>query len=315
MKDSNIFIPNQPLNTAVLFLVFNRLDTTKQVFDAIQKAKPPRLYIAADGARKTKEGEEQKVELVRDFILSNIDWECEVKTLFQQQNLGCKIAVSTAIDWFFSNEEMGIILEDDCLPNSDFFRFCEEQLVRYKEDQRIGHICGCNFQGNLRRGESDYYYSKITHVWGWASWRRVWKYYDVDMKDFELARDMDYLSALTENKKLKKSFYDLLRKTFKGQIDTWDYQYFHSNLMNGFLSIIPNNNMISNIGFSSEATHTIDVDNPVANIKHEPLPLKLNHPPFFVANREADMFTLLNQKMSFCEKVWSIVKNKLKINK
>ncbi len=122
----NQFKPPHPLNTAVLFLVFNRLDVTKQVFGAIKQAKPPRLYIAADGARETKDGEELKVEEVRDFILSNIDWECEVKTLFRENNFGCKYAVSGAIDWFFENEEMGIILEDDCLPSQSFFWFCEE---------------------------------------------------------------------------------------------------------------------------------------------------------------------------------------------
>ena len=196
MKRNNNFINQKPLNIAVLFLVFNRLDNTKQVFEAIRQSKPPRLYIAADGARKVKDGEEKKVKSVRDYILSNIDWKCEVKTLFQDQNLGCKMAVSGGIDWFFENEEMGIILEDDCLPSIDFFIFCEEQLNRYKEDLRIGHICGCNFQGNIKRGESDYYYSKLTHVWGWASWRRVWQHYDINMKNFDSAKNIDFLSTL-----------------------------------------------------------------------------------------------------------------------
>ena len=116
-----VFIPKKPLETAVLFLVFNRLDTTKQVFEAIRKAKPPRLYIAADGPRESKEGEAEKVKAVREYVMSNINWDCEVKTLFRDKNLGCKYAVSGAIDWFFENEEMGIILEDDCLPSQSFF--------------------------------------------------------------------------------------------------------------------------------------------------------------------------------------------------
>ena len=128
------FTPPHPLNTAVLFLVFNRLDTTKQVFEAIQQAKPPRLYVAADGARELKEGEAEIVKAVREFVIQNIDWECEVKTLFREQNHGCKMAVSGAIDWFFANEEKGIILEDDCLPSQSFFWFCEELLYKYKDD-------------------------------------------------------------------------------------------------------------------------------------------------------------------------------------
>ena len=131
------FIPPHPLNTAVLFLVFNRLDTTKQVFEAIRQAKPPRLYIAADGVREAKDGEDEKVKAVRDYITSNIDWECEVKTLFREQNFGCKMAVSGAIDWFFQNEEMGIILEDDCLPSQSFFWFCQDLLEKYKNDTRV----------------------------------------------------------------------------------------------------------------------------------------------------------------------------------
>ena len=124
------FSPPYSLNTAVLFLVFNRLDTSKQVFQAISQAKPPRLYVAADGARVSKEGESEKVQAVRDYIMQNIDWKCEVKTLFRDENLGCKYAVSGAITWFFQNEEQGIILEDDCLPNQSFFWFCEELLER-----------------------------------------------------------------------------------------------------------------------------------------------------------------------------------------
>jgi hypothetical protein len=144
------FIPPKPLNTAVLFLVFNRLDVTKQVFQAIRQAKPPRLYIAADGARKNKEGEAAKVIAVRDHVLESIDWDCEVKTLFREENLGCKYAVSGAIDWFFEQEEMGIILEDDCLPSQSFFWFCEELLLRYKGDMRVGHIAGYNhFPGRV----------------------------------------------------------------------------------------------------------------------------------------------------------------------
>ena len=148
MSKDNTFTPPHPLNIAVLFLVFNRIDTTKQVFEAIQQAKPPKLYIAADGARESNEGEAEKVKAVREYIMQNTDWECEVKTLFREQNYGCKMAVSGAIDWFFDNEEMGIILEDDCLPSQSFFWFCEELLERYKDDMRVGQICGFNSLDN-----------------------------------------------------------------------------------------------------------------------------------------------------------------------
>ena len=137
MNEVTKFQPPKPLKTAILFLVFNRLDTTKKVFKAIRQAKPPRLYIAADGARANKKGECKNVQLVRDYIMQNVDWDCDVKTLFRDKNLGCKYAVGGAITWFFETEEQGIILEDDCLPSQSFFWYCEELLDRYKEDKSL----------------------------------------------------------------------------------------------------------------------------------------------------------------------------------
>jgi len=163
--------------TAVLFVVFNRLNTTKQVFAAIRKAKPYRLYVAADGPRVAKSGEVAKVKAVRDYVRENIDWDCEVKTLFRENNLGCKYAVSSAVDWFFENEEMGIILEDDCLPHPDFFDFCAKLLECHVHDDRVSVVTGNNFQNGIKRGGFAYYFSKYSHCWGWASWRRAWQQY------------------------------------------------------------------------------------------------------------------------------------------
>jgi hypothetical protein len=171
MSEATVFIPPHSLNTAVLFLVFNRLDTTKQVFEAIRQAEPPRLYVAADGARANKEGEADKAQAVRDYIMQNIDWEYEVKTLFQEENLGCKYAVSGAIDWFFENEEMGIILEDDCLPSQSFFWYCEELLKKYKDNTRVWHIGGTNTEIISKDILSSFYFSQLNNIWGWATWK------------------------------------------------------------------------------------------------------------------------------------------------
>ena len=155
------FIPPYPLKTAVLFLIFNRLDTTKQVFEEIRKAKPPRLYIAADGPRENKEGEKEKVGAVRKYVLENIDWNCEVKTLFRDKNLGCGKAVSQAITWFFENEEMGIILEDDCLPSQSFFWFCEKLLKKYNKEKRIMLITGTSYLFNEIERKEDYFFQDM----------------------------------------------------------------------------------------------------------------------------------------------------------
>ena len=164
------------LKTPILFLVFNRLETTKQVFDVIRLGKPERLYIAADGPRLERVGEAEKVQSVQDYVLSNIDWDCEVKTLIREQNLGCRKAVSNAIDWFFEHEEAGIILEDDTVPDPSFFQFCQELLEYYWEDERVMSIVAPNIQGALNL-EQSYLFSRYSLFWGWATWRRAWQKY------------------------------------------------------------------------------------------------------------------------------------------
>jgi hypothetical protein len=165
-------------------MIFRRPDFTSRVFEQIRNVRPARLYIAADGPRSGREGEQQLCIETR-AIIEQIDWDCELKTLFREKNLGCKMAISSAIDWFFEQEEEGIILEDDCLPNQSFFRFCDTMLEKYRNDDRIRHISGCNLQHGKKWGTASYYFSNLTHAWGWANWRRVWKDYDRDLKLYD----------------------------------------------------------------------------------------------------------------------------------
>lgn len=246
------------LNTPILFLVFNRLDTTKQVFAKIRNVQPSQLFIAADGPRPQKEGENEKTELVRKFILENIDWPCEVKTLFRHENLGCGHAVSQAITWFFEQVEQGIILEDDCLPDLSFFRFCEELLEKYQNDRRIMHIGGVNFQPKSARYEGSYYFSKYPHIWGWATWSRAWKFYNfsVSSQDFQNIYKTTNIRYNKERRFWKKYAYDL--STVK--IDTWDIQWVLATFKNNSFSITPSVNLVENIGFNVNATHTKDPD-------------------------------------------------------
>jgi hypothetical protein len=278
------------VKSPILFLIFNRPKETQLLFNAIREAKPQKLYVAADGPRNN--GKDEIVCQETKDILNQIDWKCELITLFREENLGCGKAVSNAVTWFFDNEEEGIILEDDCLPSLDFFRFCDEQLNYYRNDERVGHVCGCNFQDGLKRGEGDYYYSKLIHVWGWASWRRVWKKYDFNMTGLEEAKENDVLSSLTDDQVNKESIYEAFFRTKQGEIDTWDYQYFFSNLVNTRLSIIPNYNMISNIGFNADGTHTLDTNSPMADIAFGSLPSEIIHPKYIYQNRIADKYTL-----------------------
>lgn len=276
------------MNTPILFLIFNRLDTTTQVFNEIKKIKPKRFYIACDGARTHKEGEKDKVQKVRDFVLTNIDWDCEVRTLFRDNNLGCKEAVSSAITWFFENEEMGIILEDDCLPSQSFFLFCEELLLKYKEDTRIWLISGTNQLYEKKSGVNESYsFSKYDHIWGWASWRRAWSSYDKKILSYPLMKEQNMLKDIFPNKKEYDIYIDIYDRVYEGLIDTWDYQWRYCLLINDAKSIIPNINMISNIGFGEDATHSKKI-RPEANRKRGDLSFPLVHPVYIANNIEDD---------------------------
>lgn len=231
------------MKKAVLFLTFNRLDTTKLVFEQIKIAKPPKLYLASDGPRKNKEEEAETVKTVRNWLLENVDWDCEVKTLFREENLGCGKAVSSAITWFFEQEEDGIILEDDCLPNQSFFKYCEELLDYYKENKNVWVISGDQFIADYNNNAS-YYFAKIMHCWGWASWSDRWKHYQFDLKDY----DEKGIDNVSEKKYIQKYWLNILNVMKEHKIDTWDYQWALEIVKHNGLCINPSVNLISNIG-------------------------------------------------------------------
>lgn len=255
----------QQLNTAVLFLVFNRPDTTKRVFEAIRQAKPPRLYVAADGPRSNREGESRRVALVRE-IATAVDWPCEVYTLFREINLGCQKAVSSGIDWFFENEEQGIILEDDCLPHQDFFQYCETLLCHYANDQRVWVVTGDNFQNGKKWGDGSYYFSRYNHVWGWATWKRAWIHRDMDIKFWPKWKASKEWNEWLPNNKERQYWSNIFDKMHRGEIDTWDYPWTACVWYNSGLTVTPNVNLVSNIGFGIDATHTNSNNSDLANI-------------------------------------------------
>ncbi|MBF9022612.1 glycosyltransferase family 2 protein [Rhodobacterales bacterium FZCC0069] len=252
-----------PLQTAVLFLVFNRPETTARVFEAIRRAKPPRLYVAADGPRGDRPAEAEWVAKVRE-IATAVDWQCEVKTYFQEENLGCKRAVSSGINWFFEQEEQGIILEDDCLPHPDFFTFCENLLGRYAKDDRVSVITGDNFQNGVRRGEASYYFSRYNHVWGWASWRRAWQKADMDIRFWPQWKRSSSFRELWPDSVSRRYWTKIFDRMYRAEIDTWDYAWTASVWYHGGLTATPNVNLVSNIGFGPNSTHTVSSDSPLA---------------------------------------------------
>lgn len=283
---------HRELTVPILFMIFNRPDTTKGVFEAIRKAKPPKLFVAADGPRPNKPGEWEKCQKVRE-IATAVDWDCEVKTLFRDTNLGCKVGVSRAIDWFFQHVEEGIILEDDCLPTQSFFWFCQELLEKYRYDERVMMISGDNFQFGRKRTDYSYYFSRFTHIWGWASWRRAWKHFDVNMKLWPEIRDGGWLNDWLGDKKSVEYWTQIFEKVYKGKIDTWDYQWTFSCWVQNGLSVLPNVNLVSNIGLGIESTHT-HKHSPLANMPVLPMGFPLKHPPFLLCDSKADSIVFKN---------------------
>lgn len=276
--------------SAVLFVVFNRPDTTERVFAQIKAARPPRLYIAADGPRMDRPEEAGLCQQARN-VAKQIDWDCEVRTLFREKNLGCKEAVSSAITWFFDNEEEGIILEDDCLPGESFFMFCDTLLEKHRFDTRVRHIAGGNFQYGKKWGDASYYFSNISHIWGWASWRRVWKDYDKELSKYDVDEVKDKLALVFADPLIVESWYDIFKELKAGKIDTWDYQLGFTNYFNNGLCIIPNSNLVTNIGFGANATHTTDIDSRSANIPIVEIG-EITHPLYFLPEKLADTYTL-----------------------
>jgi hypothetical protein len=274
--------------TPVALLIFNRPDTTARVFKEIAKAKPPKLLVVADGPRANKPGELEKCEQTR-AIIQQVDWDCEVITNFAESNMGCKMRVATGIDWIFEHVEEAIILEDDCLPDPSFFRFCQEMLIRYRDNDRVSMVSGGNLQFGRQRGAGSYYFSRYTHIWGWASWRRAWQHYDRDIKLWPVFRDEGWIESIFSNKDEQAYWRNSFEAVHDGSLDTWDCSWTFTALLRGMLQVVPNTNLISNIGFGPEATHTHDLGIH-ANMPTQPIVFPLIHPNFVLQDPEGDRF-------------------------
>lgn len=278
------------MDTPVLFLIFKRPDLTAQVLEIIRHVQPAKLYIAADGARAGQLEETEKVFKTRQLVLDGINWPCEVETLFRDLNLGCRMAVSSAIDWFFEHEEEGIILEDDCLPNVTFFRFCQELLEYYRDDKRIMAISGDNFQQGQLRGNYSYYFSQRPHCWGWATWRRAWKLYNLSIEYFDEVIAEPSYREFTHNKFFNEFHYKNITKAYQKEIDSWAYLWGFATAVNHGLTILPQKNLVTNIGFGDDATHTLSSKSEKLRIKNEFVVFPLKHPPYVCLHKEADNF-------------------------
>jgi glycosyltransferase involved in cell wall biosynthesis len=270
----------------VAFLIFNRPELTRKVFASIAQAKPSKLLVVADGPRADIPDDREKCSEAR-AIIGRIDWDCEVLTNYSSANMGCRARISTGLEWVFANVEEAIILEDDCIPHPTFFRFCKELLTRYRDDPRVMMISGNNFQMGRNRTPYSYYFSRFFHCWGWATWRRAWKHYDIDMELWPSLRDGSWLLHVLENKAQARTFLKNLDDV-AGGADTWDYQWVFSCMVRNGLSIVPSRNLVTNVGFSEDGTSVRY--HPLGNLPAEELEFPLQHPPFMVRQADADAF-------------------------
>lgn len=244
------------LDTAVLFLVFNRPEITVRVFETIRRARPKRLYIAADGPRSDRLNETKLCQQTR-HICSQIDWDCEVKTLFREENLGCRLAVSRAIDWFFDNETEGIILEDDCLASQSFFHYCSELLDYHRDDNQVMCVSGNNFQQGIMDSDESYYFSRYPHCWGWATWKNAWSCYDAGMDQWKEERNVGVIKQWSDaTDEFCRYWENAFDAAVTGKVDSWAYRWLYSCWKERGLSCLPQQNLVKNIGFEETATHT-----------------------------------------------------------
>ena len=261
----------------ILILGFNRPDRVRELIDALRPKRPTQVFLAVDGPRPDHASDIGLVEETRKCV-DLIDWPCDVQTRFLHENLGCGRAVSSAIDWFFDHVERGIILEDDVSPGPDFLDFCAALLDYYQDDDRVFAISGCNFvPPGIPEQPASYRFSALTHVWGWASWRRAWRHYEFDMSNWRkrlpMARRWQAMGADAGGFIYWTAVFDWMRW---GKIDTWDYQWTLAQMAAGGLTATSNANLVENVGFRDDATHTVDKPSFVRDI--EPLASPLKHP-------------------------------------
>jgi len=274
----------------VLLLVFNRPDLAEQVFAAIRAAKPSRLFVAADGPRADRTEEDLLCEQCRALV-RHVDWPCEVMTLFRESNLGCKKAVSSAITWFFEHVEEGIILEDDCMPDASFFPYCADLLEKYRDEPRIAHISGENDQPPGCWKRDTYRFTLFNRIWGWATWRRAWLKYDLNMDLWPQIRDSGQFRGWLGRQDSLCYWTDVFDRCHRGEIDTWDYQWVFSSWANGMFSIAPGCNLITNIGFDERGTHARNEAGYGAGIPSQSILFPLRHPVPIEPDRKADRWS------------------------
>lgn len=273
------------MTAAVVFLVFNRPTLTERVFERIRAARPPLLFVVADGPRPDRPDDAGKCAEVRRLIEEGVDWPCELVRDYSDVNLGCGRRVASGITNAFRRVDEAIILEDDCLPDPTFFPFCTELLEKYRNESEVGLISGSHHQAEYSYGADDYYFCRYGNIWGWATWGRSWQYFDYTMSDWPEWRESERLARLFPVRKVRDYWTEIWDRAASGEYDTWDFQWTFCYMNRGMLGILPRIALIENIGFGSDATHTLEA---VPGAKVGSMGFPLRHPARMDADFEAE---------------------------
>ena len=281
------------MDTPVALIIFNRPDTTKRVFEQVAKAKPRRLFIIADGPRGDRPGEREKCAAVRT-IVEGVSWDCEVFKNYSDVNLGCGRGPAAAITWVFEHVEEAIILEDDCLPDQSFFRFCHELLEKYRHDERVMSISGTKIASDSTRLPYSYFFSRLPKGWGWATWRRAWEHFDFDLNLWPELRDTSWLGQILEDPSAVGSWSHVFDRVLASDetVDYWDHQWTFASWVQNGLAVVPQTNLVSNIGFGEDGTHTKNPTGFGACLPTAEIRFPLRHPPYIEPYAEADRYLI-----------------------
>ncbi|MBI5078284.1 MAG: nucleotide-diphospho-sugar transferase [Candidatus Yonathbacteria bacterium] len=273
--------------TPILLIIFNRPDKVERLINSLRSVKPTKVYVSADGPRENVATDHSRCDRAR-AVVSQIDWPCEVFTNFHEYNTGADFGPEKAINWFFDNVDEGIILEDDCIAHPDFFRFAKEMLSRYRANDQVMMISGNNFQNEIIRGDGSYYFSKYPSTWGWASWRRAWMHYDTRISGYREFTDRNILDTICQSPAEKKYWTKFFEKINSGELNHWDIKWIFAVWNNNGISITPNVNLVQNIGFGNDATHTFTHDDTMV-VRAVELG-EITHPSTTIVDKKADAY-------------------------
>jgi hypothetical protein len=277
------------LQTPVLFIIFNRVDTMSRVFEKIRTVKPAHLFVFGDGPREDHPGEVAACKAARDYVVQHIDWNCILETRFLKKNSGLPFAVVEGITWFFEHNEKGIILEHDCLPSDSFFEFMEAMLNKYNDDTRVLNV-GANCLQSEPIGKASYYFSRIPHVWGWGTWRRAWMKYDINMRTYPDFLKRGGLRLIFHSDWYRTEWKFLFDQVYYKRSKTWDFQWTYVLFSDNGVSITPNKNLVTNIGFGEGAVHSLNLKDPLAHLPVQEIDFPLIYPADVVVDEKADEY-------------------------